>query len=83
MLPGIETPEWNQLAAIDNRMLSEIKSKINFLSEELFELKKAYQMEQNLIWRRRLLRKIKRTEFELRWLRYQEEYLNKSIIERR
>lgn len=83
MLQGIETPEGNQLAAIDGRMMDEIKSKIDFLSKELFELKKALQIEPNLIWRRRLRRQIERTEFELRWLRYQEEHITKSIIERR
>ena len=40
MLYSIETPEGNQLAAIDGRMLDEIKSKIDFLSKELEEIKK-------------------------------------------
>ena len=83
ILKNIETPEGNQLAAIDGRMLDEIKSKINFLSDELWELKKQLLQENKRSGRRAISEKIERAEFELRWLRYQEEYLNKSIMERR
>lgn len=79
----IETPEGNKLAAIDGRMMDEIKSKINFLSDELWELKKQLLQEKKHSGRRAIREKIERAEFELRWLRYQEEYLNKSIMERR
>ena len=83
MIQRIETPEGNQLAAIDGRMLDEIKFKINFLSAELRELKTQIQQEKKHSGRRAIREKIERAEFELRWLRYQEEHLNKSIIERR
>lgn len=79
----IETPEGNKLAAIDGRMMDEIKSKINFLSDELWELKKQLLQEKKRSGRRAISEKIERAEFELRWLRYQEEYLNTSIMERR
>lgn len=83
MLSGTETPEGNHLAAIDGRTLDEIKSKIDFLSKELEEVKKQYQQEKKRSRRRTLDEQIERISFELRWLEYQEEHLNKSIMERR
>ena len=86
MTQRIETPEGNLFVKIDERdknMLDEIKLKINFLSDELSELKKQIQQEKKRSKRRTLEERTERILFELRWLRYQEEHLNKSIIERR
>ena len=83
MRTRLETPERNRLAAIDDRAIDEIETKITFLTEELSELKKQIQQEKKRLKRRTLNERAERISMELRWLRYQEERITKSIIERR
>ena len=83
MFQGVETPEGNRLGSIIDRMLDEVEDKITFLSEELADMKKQIQQEKKRSKRRMLDKQIQRAEFELHWLRYQEEHMTKSIYERR
>lgn len=76
-----ETPEGVMVdPIIEERLLDQIENRITFLIEELEELKKKMQRERKRFKLRQLEERKQQLEYELRWARYQEQHLSKSIF---
>ena len=77
----IETPErFMKDATCEDRLLDQIENRITFLTAELEEVNKKLQHERWFFRRRQLEDQKRQLEHELRWARYQEQHLTKSIF---
>lgn len=80
---NIETPEGiKTIASSEDRLLDQIENRITFLKAELEAVNSKLQREKRFFKRRQLEDQKDKLELELRWARFQEKHLTKSIFGR-
>ena len=79
----IETPEGFRMSSCEDRLLDQIECRIAFLKSELEAVNRKLQQERWLFKRRQLEDQKQKLELELRWAKFQEQHLTKTIFETR